>query len=146
MNRERLKRLATLLEGYREGNLPGFDLQSWGEFEVRPGGFLWLGQHSCNTVACAVGLACASAVFAEDGLSYAQDKCGRLNPMFQGLEGWDAVKTFFGLDHSQAVELLAEHSYDVTKGEAAAQAVAARIREMIARRDTTTMPSGRTPL
>jgi len=42
----------------------------------------------------------------------------------------------FDLDQTQAVRLFTEHSYDVTEGEAAAQAVAARIRQMIAALNT----------
>jgi len=132
MNCERLKRLATLLDDYRDGYAPRFDLQSWGECEIQRGGFLWLRQHTCNTAACAVGLACGSGVFAEDGLSYDEDENGGLTPVFGGVEGWNAVKSFFDLNQVQAVGLFAEHSYDVTEGEAAAKAVAARIRQMIA--------------
>jgi hypothetical protein len=135
MNRERLNRLATLLDAYRDSNTPRFDLQSWGKSETRRGGFLWLRQQPCNTAACAVGHACVSGVFAEDGLSYDKDKNGGLTPMFDGVEGWDAVKAFFGLNQVQVVGLFAEHSYDVTEGEAAAQAVATRIRQTIAQRD-----------
>lgn len=132
MNRERLKRLAVLLEGYRDDNAPRFDLQNWGEAENRRIGFLWLGQRSCNTAACAVGLACDSGIFAEDGLWYELDQDNnRLNPIFRDLQGWGAVKSFFDLDQAQAVMLFAEHSYEITHGEAAARAVAARIRQMI---------------
>jgi hypothetical protein len=136
MNRERLTQLAILLDGYRDSHTPRFDLQSWGESETQRGGFLWLRQHTCNTAACAVGLACGSGVFAEDGLSYDEDANGGLTPIFGGIEGWSAVKSFFDLDQTQAVRLFAEHSYDVTEGEAAAQAVAARIRQMTAVLDT----------
>jgi hypothetical protein len=132
VNRERLERLATLLDGYRDSNTPRFNLQSWGESETQRGGFLWLRRHDCNTAACAVGLACGSGNFAEDGLCYGDEKNGGLTPKFHDDEGWNAVKAFFGLEQAQAVLLFAEHSYDVTEGEAAAQAVAARIREMIA--------------
>ena len=133
MNHERLERLATLLEGYRDGNAPRFDLQSWGKTETQRRGFLWSRQHDCNTAACAVGLACGSGIFAEDGLSYVVDeRTSGLTPIFRDLEGWSAVKSFFGLDQGQAVAVFAEHSYEVTKGQAAAQAVAERIRQMIA--------------
>ena len=133
MNRERLKRLAVLLEGYRDGDVTRFDLQNWGKFETQRAGFLWLDQRSCNTAACAVGFACGSGIFAEDGLSYEVDKINmELTPIFRDLEGWSAVKSFFDLDHVQAVELFAAHSYELTEGEVAAQAVAARIRKMIA--------------
>jgi hypothetical protein len=133
MNRERLKRLAVLLEGYRDSDVTRFDLQNWGKFESQRAGFLWLHRHSCNTAACAVGLACGSGIFAEDGLSYELDKTNmELTPLFRDLEGWTAVKSFFDLDQVQAVKLFAQHSYELTEGEAAARAVAARIREMIA--------------
>lgn len=141
MNRERLKRLAVLLEGYRESDVTRFDLQNWGKFESRRAGFLWLHQHSCNTAACAVGLACGSGIFAEDGLSYAVNKISmELTPLFRDLEGWSAVKSFFDLDQVQAVKLFAEHSYELAEGEAAARAVAARIRKMIAPLDGSGRP------
>jgi hypothetical protein len=133
MNRERLKRLAVLLEGYRDTDVTRFDLQNWGKFESQRAGFLWLDQRSCNTAACAVGLACGSGIFVEDGLSYEVDKINMgLTPLFRDLEGWSVVKSFFDLDQVQAVKLFAEHSYELTEGEAAARAVAARIRKMIA--------------
>ena len=132
MRRERLKQLAELLEGYRDRGVPHFDLQTWGKSENQRGGFLWLVQRSCNTAACAVGIACDSGVFAEDGLTYEVDeKNSGLTPIFRDLEGWSAVKAFFDLDQIQAVRLFAEHSYEVSEGEIAAQAVAARIRQMI---------------
>ena len=135
MNRERLKRLAMLLDDYRDKNMPRFDLQSWGTSETQRGGFLLLRQHTCGTAACAVGLACGSGVFSVEGLTYSSDKNGGLTPIFGELEGWNAVKSFFDVDQDQAVRLFAEHSYAVTEGEAAAQAVAARIRQMIAAHD-----------
>jgi hypothetical protein len=135
MNRERLKRLAMLLDDYRDQNMPRFDLQNWGISETQRGGFLWLRQNTCGTAACAVGLACRSGVFSVEGLTYSSDKNGGLTPIFGELEGWNAVKSFFDVDQDQAVRLFAEHSYAVTEGEAAAQAVAARIRQMIAPHD-----------
>jgi hypothetical protein len=86
-----------------------------------------------------MGLACGSGVFAGEGLTYSADENGGLTPIFGSVEGWDAVKSFFDLDQDQAVRLFAEHSYAVTEGEAAAQAVAVRIRQMIAPHD---MPVG----
>src|SRR5215510_13767453 len=114
MNRERLKRLATLLDDYRESHGLSFDLQSWGISEERRGGFLWLRQHTCNTAVCAIGLACGSGAFLQDGLT----------PAFGDVEGWSAVKSFFDLNQDHAAMLFAEHSYEVTSGEAAAKAVA----------------------
>ncbi|MBR0696605.1 hypothetical protein [Bradyrhizobium lablabi] len=139
MNCERLKRLAVLLEGYRDSDETRFDLQIWGKFKSQRAGFLWLNQRPCNTAACAVGFACSSGIFAEDGLSYELDKTNmELTPLFRDLEGWGAVKSFFDLDQVQAVRLFAEHSYESTEGEAGARAVAERIRKMIAPLDGST--------
>jgi hypothetical protein len=131
MNRERLERLAALLETYRIRKAPRFDLQSWGASKSQTRGFLWLGEASCSTVACAVGLACSSGIFAKDGLSHVTDANGVITPIFRDFEGWTAVKAFFNLDQSQAAQLFAAHCYEITEGEAAAQAVATRIRETI---------------
>lgn len=132
MNHERLERLAVILDEYRDNGAPRFDLQSWGATKTQRGGLLWLRQHTCGTAACAVGLACGSGIFKDEGLTYNSDEKGGLTPIFGELEGWSAAKSFFDLDQEQAVRLFAEHSYDVTEGEAAAKAVATRIREMIA--------------
>jgi len=132
MNCERLERLAALLEGHRDREAPRFDLQSWGASKSRRGGFLCLREDSCNAAACAVGLACSSSVFANDGLSYEADANGAITPIFGDFQGWTAVKAFFDLDQSQAARLFAAHSYELTEGEAAPRAVATRIRQTIA--------------
>jgi hypothetical protein len=132
MHRERLERLAALLEDYRDRELPRFDLQSWGASKSRRVGRFWLREATCNTAACAVGLACSSGVFSKDGLSCETDANGAITPIFGDLEGWTAVKAFFDLDQTQAARLFAPHSYDLTEGEAAAQAVATRIQQTIA--------------
>lgn len=144
MNRESLKRLAVLLEECRDSDVTRFDLQNWGKFAVRRAGFLWLDQRSCNTAACAVGLACGSGIFAEDGLSYEIDEINmEITPLFRNLKGWSAVKAFFDLDQVQAVELFAGPSYETTEGEVAARAVAARIRMMIALDESIQEPQDR---
>jgi hypothetical protein len=132
MHRERLERLATLLEDYRDRDLPRFDLQGWGASTSQRRRRLWLREDTCNTAACAVGLACSSGIFAEDGLCCEADANGAITPIFGDLEGWTAVKRFFDLDQHQASELFAAHSYELSEGEAAAQAVAMRIRQTIA--------------
>jgi hypothetical protein len=135
MNCGRLECLAALLDRVGETGPSRFDLAGWGANEIRQAGFLWLRRQSCNTAACAVGLACVSGIFADDGLSYSEDADGKITPSFAGLEGWSAVKTFFDVDQNQAVELFAEHSYAITTGPEAARMVAARIRLTIARCD-----------
>jgi hypothetical protein len=131
MNHERLKRLAALLETYRNRKAPRFDLQSWGASKSQARGFLWLQEDSCSTAACAVGLACSSGVFAKDGLSHVTDASGAITPLYRDFEGWTAVKAFFDLNQAQAAQLFAAHCYEITEGEAAAQAVATRIHETI---------------
>lgn len=133
MHRDRLERLAILLENYRESSGPRFDLGSWGTSELRRGGFLWLRKHTCNTAACAVGLACISGVFRSDGLLHAYDDLG-LYPIFDGASEWDAVRDFFDLTIRQGFRLFDKDEYRVWYGEEGARAVARRIRSMIAPR------------
>jgi hypothetical protein len=134
MNRERLEKLACLLDQYQPApGAPAFDLGTWGEYEERRGGFLWLRKNECGTAACAVGLACFSKEFAAEGLRYRRVH-GLINPVFGMASGWDAAKAFFGLTEKQADRLFASGSYPISSGPDAATAVAKRIRTMTAPR------------
>lgn len=136
MHRERLEHLAVMLDNYRvDPEVPRFDLGSWGEFEEKRGGFLWLRKHPCDTAACAVGLACLSHTFRSEGLSFKRvGKILQISPTFAGISGWDAVKLFFDLTEKQATRLFTEEAYRVSVGSAGASAVAKRIRSMVAPR------------
>lgn len=69
----------------------------------------------CGTKACAVGLACLLPKFQEQGLRF--DPVMK-SPTFQGLSHWDAVESFFGLTHGEALYLFASHSYPIGLAEA----------------------------
>lgn len=134
INVERLERLAVILDGYQPGdNRLEFDLHQWTEPKMKRGGFLWLQQVECGTKACAVGLACLSGVFASEGFSAYRNYRRRLVPTFKDKENWAAVRMFFGLSKKQALRLFEDKSYPESKGPIAANAVACRIRSMIAR-------------
>lgn len=133
INIERLERLAVLLDGYRpEPSAPDFDLAGWATTETRRTGFLWLRKRECGTQGCAVGLACLSGIFANEGLSLTTNASGYL-PVFEGKRSWYAVEAFFGLSIKQAIRLFQPDSYPVSRGPLAAAFVAARIRDMIKR-------------
>src|SRR6185436_15394119 len=132
MHRQRLEQLAVMLDEYHEApNRPRFDLKTWGEFEERRGGFLWLQKHPCDTAACAVGLACISRAFQAEGLSFERTKEIGLQPLFAGRGGWEAVHLFFDLTPKQADRLFRTGAYRISIGETAAKAVAKRIRAMV---------------
>lgn len=132
MHRERLLKLADLLDGYRDGGGPVFDLGSWSISERRRGGFLWLQKNECHTAACAIGLACTSGAFASEGLRYRLLRgSDTICPVFGAADNWDAVEEFFGLTTKQASHLFDQDSYKCSVGEAAARSVAHRIRAMV---------------
>lgn len=133
MNRDRLERLAVLLDNYRDdGVQPAFDLEKWGTFEVQRGGFLWLQKHPCDTAACAVGMGCLSGEFKGDGLSFLRLGSGEIQPLYHRFEGWEAVCAFFDLTDLQATRLFDEDEYGGhIAGEAGARRVARRIRALI---------------
>lgn len=137
---ERLLKLADLLEA-DAANPKGvkFDLQSWAE---RPNAQRFprqIKRLDCNTQACAVGLACLSGVFAEEGLHW-KPMCGdnNINPMFEDRDGYSAVVAFFALTPDEAMDLFDAHKYRNSGlpsiGAAAERLVATRIRELVAER------------
>lgn len=134
MHRNRLERLAALLEKEAYGAV-GFDLAAWGTFHDTIQGKWWQKKTTvrCYTCACAVGAACLSGEFKEDGLGFTSSY-GDISPTFNGSSEWDAVQDFFGISRKQAHKLFSCSSYDgPTAGPKAAAAVARRIRKLIAR-------------
>ncbi len=140
LRKGRLERLANLLETDldRDGG-PKFDLSDWGEVErVKHGGFFGIGRETvlCHTTACAVGLACISGEFQEDGLRMHIDY-DQIEPIFAEEFGTEAAMKFFGITEKQFIHMFCEASYDgPTRGPKAALAVAARIRKLIKRKKT----------
>lgn len=139
MKKDRLLRLASLLECSADKteageNIPRFDLGVWG---IQDRKSVWdklrANHNACRTTACAVGLACVSGVFADEGLSHSWSG-NAMSPSFDGFGGWNAVQSFFDLEPDDAHYLFAGVSYDYQDrdGPRGERAVAARIKELVA--------------
>jgi hypothetical protein len=134
MDTERLLKLADLLEN-DAANDKGvrFNLSLWarpsGEDEFKPRQKVKI---DCGTTACAVGLACISGTFRDDGLRYSIKKFDGFCPIFEKAEGWNAVKDFFGLSFDDAYYLFGDSSYPSgkTQGAEGERYVARRIRDL----------------
>lgn len=107
---ERLKLLHTLLGEIRDTPRPDthFNLGTWYDSTVDflidyvdGGGELGGIDHSCGTVACAIGHACLDPRFNALGLKM----CLYGYPETEGATGWVAVDEFFGLQGSEAHHL-----------------------------------------
>lgn len=88
---------------------------------------------NCGTVGCAVGLACMSGEFADEGLDF-KIVAGEVTPVFGECQGWnDAETKFFGLNRLQSDYLFYPASYPThqQKGAEGERAVAARIRKFL---------------
>lgn len=137
---ERLSRLATLLEESAAAKLNlEFNLRDWSNTETREEtvrtGFLGLFKETrevrCNTAACAVGLACLSGEFKNDGLDFTQYS-NNISPIYLNKTNWGAVEKFFGLSRSQATKLFDSRAYDgPIYGRDAELEVAERIRALV---------------
>ena len=134
MDKTRLLKLADLLEA-DAANPKGvkFDLSEWGTSQTKRA------KIGCGTTACAVGLACISGAFKEDGLGFDIDKTDpavyEICPRFAGSYGFYAIEGFFDIDDLTARRLFSMHSYEQKeqKGQEGERAVAKRIREFVAR-------------
>lgn len=136
INTERLERVAELLDGYVADPAPpvSFDLGVWHVTEVKKTGYLWWKREIvCHTAACAIGLVCMSGIFAGDGFRPRVGIDQKLYPTFGRLRHWQAILAFFSLSERQALHLFGTDAYEINTGKVAADAVAARIRDMIAR-------------
>ncbi len=131
MKTGRLLRLASLLDSYQdiEGGIK-FDLGCWGGVRTKRTG-LFRREVTCHTTACAVGLACLSGEFTDDGLSW--ELCKKdLLPVYMGAREYPAVQLFFGINDRDAHHLFGWEEYDgAILGKRAAAAVAARIRKFV---------------
>lgn len=85
-------------------------------FTVKPARFdfvRWVGDDwrgapdlSCGTTGCAVGHATTIPAFQKAGLRLSYSPIGKNHyPCFNGLSHFEAVKSFFGISHSQALYL-----------------------------------------
>ena len=137
MNKRRLLKLADLLEADAK-NKKGikFDLGTW----ARPANARFERKEKtvpvdCNTVACAVGLACISGAFKREGLSHSYKSSALggyyLVPKLGRLTDMAAAARLFGLKIREAEFLFYESSYPdgKTRGAAGERFVAKRIRD-----------------
>lgn len=140
MNIDRLLRLAVLLEDDARNSVGlQFNLNTWAKCGPDD-----VPTVACGTQACAVGLACLSGEFTNEGLlfktSIGHDSTGpvvQITPRYKDWVDWDAVEEFFEIDDDASYELFVASEYrrdDLpTKGAEAEMAVANRIREFVAR-------------
>ena len=134
MNRERLQRLAELLDNV---NPRLFDMDHWARHVGRDGtDFHDSDKIECRTAACAVGWAASDPWFREQGLTlkkgfHSHDHDGYYwSPAFADFLNAGAVEAFFDLEYDEANHLFIGSEYN--KNEVVTPAiVAARIREFI---------------
>jgi hypothetical protein len=140
MNKRRLLKLADLLEA-DAANKKGvkFDLNDWAK--PADGRRFFEGDErvpvSCNTSACAMGLAAISGAFKRSGLKYElQENVWTggfsLVPTFNGKSGFDAAEALFEISSLTAEYLFDSDYYAKSRGAHAELAVAARIRKLVA--------------
>lgn len=136
MNKRRLLQLADLLEA--DANNPKgiqFDLDTWAERVGRERFPSRLKKLDCGTKACAVGLACLSGVFADEGLSWkTMSDENNIDPLYDGKVGHTAVERFFDITYDQFCRLFASAFYDEDQriGADGERAVSQRIRGLVA--------------
>jgi hypothetical protein len=89
---------------------------------------------SCETQACAIGLACISGEFKREGFGFNYEinqdgwrKSYVLQPTYRGMTRWKAITKFFGITSEEADRLFLAASYENYIGASAERAVANRI-------------------
>ncbi len=144
MNKRRLLKLADLLEADAK-NKKGvkFDLGVWAApadnynhlFDTPTPEVMV----SCQTSACAFGLACISGTFKHSGLSYLIERSiigggYQLVPTFNGKTELEAAQELFGIDTDASEFLFMPENYPDSKltGAAGERYVAKRIRDFVA--------------
>ncbi len=150
MNVERMTRLRDLLRA-DAANPKGvkFDLSSWAAraaagnrhsqyYEIVDGKPVAQPTMSCDTFACALGLACLDPSFQAEGLRFTvedQDSISgnsRMMPYFNGETHFEAGAEFFGISLEDSNYLFDPESYDGTPREAEGELfVAQRVDDMI---------------
>ena len=115
MHRERLEQMVVMLRGLPPDGAVGFDLEKW----------------HCGTTACAVGHACVTAAFTNQGLGLRGNARGKMMPAFAGEVEWDAVCEFFEIGDGNAEHLFAANRY-ISGGNTAPAEVADRIESFLA--------------
>jgi len=130
MNKRRLLKLAALLEADAK-NRKGvrFDYQQWAYLRNEKAPI------SCDTTACALGLAAISGAFRRaGGLSYYRIFDGKIEFTVNGFltSALNAAETVFDLAAAEARFIFVPHGGDLFIGARAERAVAKKIRKFVA--------------
>jgi hypothetical protein len=130
LNKERLLRLADLLEKNAEKGVVRFDMCSWASFSdpKKP--------VSCGTSVCALGLAALSGAFRKDGLGYIITRSGNMLFYWDGKEtdGYTAAQKLFRIDWRLAYGLFEPRGNSAADvGKKAELRKAREIREVVRR-------------
>jgi hypothetical protein len=115
MHRARLEMMINMLRRLRPDGETGFDLERW----------------HCGTTACAVGHACVTPAFKDQGLHLHRNAHGKMTPAFDGEIGWDAVCEFFEIGDRNAEHLFSANRY-ISGGKTTSTEVADRIESFLA--------------
>lgn len=138
MNKRRLLKLADLLEADARKKVGiKFDLSFWGSMEM-PSKPL-----SCNTTACAMGLAAISGAFEKEGLSYSLSPSGDIHIQFKDeIGGFRSAELLFGITRECSKWLFDFPFYNTAKltGRSAELMVARRIRNYVDGSETPPSP------
>lgn len=147
MNIERLTRLRDLLRA-DAANPKGvkFDLNAWVaqdrnggarlSYEIKDGKPVVAPTMSCDTFACALGLACLDPSFQAEGLRFtledSESTDSRMTPWFNGETHFEAGAEFFGITDADSTYLFDPECYETTPQEAKGELfVAQRVDDLI---------------
>lgn len=118
MNVERMKLLVTLLRELKTRDDFLFSLAEWvtdasdlHHLTLESANRRVWDDHPCGTVHCAVGAAGVDPRFNALGFELALNNHDAMTPHYEGLENWDAVAMFFGIDYDEATYLFQACEY-----------------------------------
>ncbi len=140
MNRERLERAATLLEGLPPEKAAAFDIDTWVSQKAAAQGSVVMIE--CGSTACAIGYCGLDPWFQEQGLWLVSedipDSKGKffVQPRYHGRSGFDAIEDFFNISRELAECLFHPDGYyddmDDSAGKPSSADVAKKIRRLLA--------------
>lgn len=137
MNKKRLLRVATILDKHAAARKKDFDLESYVTLKTEAKEMITntTNLHAakrilsdCGYTACAIGEACLDSALRAQGLRFFVDMVGQGWPTYDGAEGVEAVRAFFGLNRPEVEYLFMPSEYDNWHSR---KAVSRRIREFI---------------
>jgi hypothetical protein len=128
MKKNRLLKLADLLDGLKNKKGYQFDMRGWGETDnpKKP--------HSCGTTGCALGIGAMAGIFKRQGLTWDHDFDTFVYRHSRNPDGFRIARELFEIYSEDARYLFSASAYPYcpTEGVVAARAVAQRIRDYVA--------------